>query len=134
MKSFSKLDVDKVIRIELIEPKLSSYKWLPKKQKTFLFGLIKRNRWNSEGFYRHGCYQECYESGCFDATPDSEKWLTKRGYYVYPDKSVWHPATVHVDLDHGVRSTIAFGNMDEAKEWISKLEEMCGKKFINYGK
>ena len=75
-------DIDRIIGVKIVDKRKTGHKWLPKKQKTAFFGLIKRNAWWQEGFYKCGCYQECYESGCWDATPSSAESLRSCGYLV----------------------------------------------------
>ncbi len=128
MKSVQ-FDISRVIGIWIFDKRESSYKWLPKKQKTFFFGLFKRNRFHSEGFYSHGHYEECYESGCFDATPTTKERLEKIDYIVDKDNKVWYKPYVLVDLESENQYKISFETIEEAKSWANEIEVKSGKNF-----
>lgn len=122
-------DVDRIIGIKVVDKRESSYAWLPKKQKTFFFGLIKRDSWYSEGFYSSGHYQECYESGCYDASTYTKEDVLDKGYLVDENNVVWHKsyATVYLEDDHTV--TKYFNTFSEAIEWCEMVKSTSGKTF-----
>jgi hypothetical protein len=122
-------DVNRIIGITVYGERQSSYKWLPKKQKTTFFGLIKRNAWHSEGFYSNGCYKECYESGCWDATSSSKEWLIKSGYLVKADNTVWHRPYVTVYLESDYQVSNSFERIEQALEWVEDLKATSNKTF-----
>jgi hypothetical protein len=122
-------DVSRIIGIKIIDKRLSSYKWLPEKQKTTFFGLIKRNSYHSEGYYSNGHYQECYESGCWDACPSSRVDVLRSGYLIDSDNVVWHRpyATVYLESDRQVDKN--FTTFEEAMQWADELKMTSGKTF-----
>lgn len=123
-------DISRIIGIELSGITKTSYRWLPKKQKTFFFGLIKRNAWHAEGYYQNGCYEECYESGCWDASEYTAGELRDRGYIVDESTStVYHKAHVTVFLEGECKVSSSFDSESEATEWVSNLRRRSGKEF-----
>jgi hypothetical protein len=123
-------DIQRVIGLKIVGPRETSYKWLPAKQKTCLFGLIKRNKWYSEGFYSYGHYTECYESGCWDATPVSVKSLESIGYLVDTSKkTVTAKPFVEIYLESEYKVTKSFNTIEEANNWSKALKEKTGKEF-----
>ena len=121
-------DVDRIIGITMYGKRPASHKWLPAKQKTAFFGLIKRNAWHSEGFYSNGHYQECYESGCYDALPSSAKSLREYGYLVEGDRVFFKPV-VDVSLESKCRVSKTFDTVEEARSWVNALKASSGKTF-----
>lgn len=121
-------DIDRIVKITLYDKIKSSYKWLPEKQKTWFFGLFKRNQWYSSGFYSNGCYQECYESGCWDATPSNPADLLNSGYLI-EDKVVYHKPSVSIQLTDKCEINKRFNNYQDAKQWVSKLMTKSQKSF-----
>lgn len=121
-------DVNRIVGIRIIPKRKTSHKWLPEKRKTLFFGLIKRNSFYREGFYDNGCYQECYESGCWDATPSSTDRLRDYGYLV-EGKEVFHKPHVTVYLEHELQTTRSFDNIEKAREWVEELKATSGKTF-----
>jgi hypothetical protein len=121
-------DINRIIGITVYGERKSSHEWLPRKQKKWFFGLFSRG-WHSEGFYSHGCYQECYESGCWDATPSTAEWLNEYGYLVKADNTVWYRpyATVYLESDYQVSKK--FNTLEEALEWVEDLKATSNKTF-----
>jgi hypothetical protein len=121
-------DVGRIIGVKIVGRSLTSYTWMPAKQKTTFFGLIKRNKWWSEGFYQCGCYQECYESGCWDACSYTAEELRRDGYIVESGK-VYSKPYVTVYLESEYQSTKRFNTEEEAKQWVDELKATSGKTF-----
>lgn len=121
-------DVDRIIGITMYGKRPTSHKWLPAKQKTTFFGLIKRNAWHSEGFYSNGCYEECYESGCWDATPSTAESLRDYGYLVEGD-GVYYKPSVTVFLESKCQVSKTFETAEEARSWVDALKATSGKTF-----
>lgn len=122
-------DISRIIGIEVFDKRRTSYRWLPEKQKTAFFGLIKRNSWHSAGFYSNGCYEECYESGCWDAHPETADSLIGQGYLVDHDETVWHKPFATVFLEADCKVTKKFNTLDEVNEWVEFLKTKSGKTF-----
>ena len=123
-------DISRIIGIELIDIREASHKWLPRKQKTFFFGLFKRNSWHAEGYYQNGCYKECYESGCWDATESTAEELKGYGYIVDEStNTVYHKAHVTVFLEGECKVYSSFDSESEASSWVSDLRKRSGKEF-----
>jgi len=122
-------DISRMIGIKIVDKRKSSTTWLPRKQKTAFFGLIKRKAWYSEGYYSNGHYRECYESGCWDATPSTRQQLLNYGYLVDNDKVVWNRphVTVYLEHDHQVGKT--FDTFENALSWAEELKATSGKTF-----
>lgn len=127
-------DISRIIGIEVRGLHESRYKWLPKKRKTAFFGLIKRNSWHDEGYYSNGDYQECYESGCWDAHAYTADELREYGYIVDEDtRTVYEKPCVTVFLEHDHKIYRRFESDSEASEWVSDLRRRSGKEFeINH--
>lgn len=123
-------NIDRIIGITVCGERKSSNTWLPRKQKTWFFGLFKRNAWHSEGWYSYGCYEECYESGCWDATPSTKKQLESYGYIVKDDKTVWHKPYVTVYLEAKLQVSRTFDTLKEAKAWVEELKVSSNKPFV----
>lgn len=122
-------DVSRIIGIRVIDKRKSSYKWLPEKQKTAFFGLIKRNAYYSEGYYSNGHYQECYESGCWDAYPYDREDVLKSGYLIDSDNVVWHKPYVNIYLESDCQVNKSFTTFEEASQWVRGLKMTSGKTF-----
>lgn len=121
-------DINRIISVKVIDKRKTSHRWLPKKQKTTFFGLIKRNAWNSEGFYSNGHYQECYESGCWDACPSSVESLIDSGYIV-DRQTVYSKPYVTIYLESKYETTRVFETIEEAQTWVEELKATSGKTF-----
>lgn len=123
-------DISRIIGIELRGITKTSYRWLPKKQKTFFFGLIKRNAWHAEGYYQNGCYEECYESGCWDASEYTAEELRGYGYIVDEStETVYNKPNVTVFLEGECKVHREFDSESEASEWVDDLRRVSGKVF-----
>jgi hypothetical protein len=123
-------DADRIVSIHITELRESRHKWLPRKQKTWFFGLLKRNSWYSEGYYESGHYMECYESGCWDAHAHSAKGLRDCGYIVDEStKTVYNKPHVAVHLEHKLSVSRSFDSNTEAYAWVSDLRKKSGKNF-----
>jgi hypothetical protein len=125
-------DVSRIIGIKIVDKRETSHRWLPRKQKTAFFGLIKRNAYHSEGYYANGCYQEGYESGCWDAASYTKDELIEKGYLVefsINHKGVYHRPYVTVHLEHEHQVTKNFTTFDEATQWAEELKATSGKTF-----
>ena len=114
-------DVSRIIGIKIIDKRLSRYEWLPEKQKTTFFGLIKRNSYHSEGYY----YLECYESG----HPSTRQQVIEQGYLIDSDNVVWHRPYVTVYLEHEYQVNKNFVTFEEALQWADELKATSGKTF-----
>lgn len=121
-------DVNRIIGIEAFDRTRASYEWLPKKQKTWIFG-IKRNAWHDEGWYSHGCYYDGYMEDSWDATPYTKKELIDRGYLVDEDGQVWNRPYVKVYLEADCNVSQNFNTLEEASEWVDQLKATSGKTF-----
>ncbi len=122
-------DVNAIVMIEIAGRRRSSYRWLPAKQKTWFFGLVKRNSWYSEGFYHGGHYEYCCESGCWDALPSSEEWLMQVNCQVDPDKTVWEKPFLKITLKHDKSITESFETLEEAQEYVEEIKKESDIKF-----
>ena len=122
-------DISRITGIKIIEKRKSSYKWLPEKRKTALFGLIKRNAYYSEGYYSGGHYQECYESGCWDACPTTRQSLLQSGYLIDSDNVVWNRPYVIVYLEFKGEVSQNFVTFEEAIQWAEELKQKSSKTF-----
>lgn len=115
-------NINSVIKIEVVGLTKTHWKWLPKKQKTWFFDLIKRNKWYGEGFYAYGCYQEGH-----NVTPLTKEDLTSYGYIVddkwpYPENSVvYNKAYVRVYLESKREVQKSFNTKDEAMAWAKYI-------------
>jgi hypothetical protein len=122
-------DVNSIIKIEIYDRKKDSHKWLPARQRTWLFGLIKRNSWQSEGFYYYGCYEECYESGCMESRPSSMEQMISYGYQIDENKTVWNKPYISILLKGGNSITKKFETIEDAKEYAEDIKEWSDIKF-----
>lgn len=120
-------NINSVIKIEVAGLTKTHWKWLPKKQKTWFFGLIKRNKWYDEGFYSYGCYQEDCMGYIWDVTPLTKEELISYGYIVedkwpYPENSVvYNKAYVRVYLESKREVQKSFNTNEEAKDWAKYI-------------
>jgi hypothetical protein len=122
-------DISRIIGIRIVDKQKASYKWLPKKQKTAFFGLIKRNSWHSEGFYQYGSYYECYESGCWDSYSYSKESLIESGYLVDEENVVWNRPCATVYLEYKREVIKRFDTHQDALNWATGLKMKSGKTF-----
>ena len=123
-------DVDRIVSIQIVGLRESSHRWLPRKQKTWFFGLFRRNSWYSEGYYASGHYTECYESGSWDAHAHSAKGLRDYGYIVDEStQTVYNKPYVTVYLEHEYTVTKTFDSDTEAASWVSDLRKRSKKEF-----
>lgn len=123
-------DIERVIGLSVVERSKTSYGWLPRKQKTLLFGLIKLNKYYPEGYYSSGCYEQCYESGCYEADSYSADELRKYGYIVNDiEKKVYNKPYVKVYLESEYNVTAKFETESEAEQWAQELKLKTGKNF-----
>lgn len=128
-------DINRIIGVKIVDKQKTGHKWLPKKQKTAFFGLVKRNAWHSEGFYSGGHYQECYESGCWDACPSSAESLISYGYLVewdgpnHTEQTVYSKPYVTVYLESDYQTTRNFEKIEDAQAWVEELKATSGKTF-----
>ena len=122
-------DVSRVIGLKVVGKRKSTYKWLYEKRKTALFGLIKLNSYYQAGYYQYGCYEECYESGCWEATAYSSYDLENSGYLVEGFDQVYNKPYVTVYLESDCQSTQKFNSNEEALEWAYRLKASTGKTF-----
>jgi hypothetical protein len=116
-------EVSRIIGIKIVDKWEASYRWLPCKQKTAFFGLIKRNAYHSEGYY---------ESGCYEAASYTKDELIEYGYLVefsINNKGVYHRPYVTVYLEHECQVTKNFATFDEATQWAEELKATSGKTF-----
>ena len=128
------INLDRIIGIRIHNERKASYSWLPAKQKTTFFGLIKLNKWYSEGFYDGECYeQEYYGTGSWDAYAYTAQELVKMDYLI-KGKDVFYKPFVRVYLQDDIEITKNFNSLKEAQEWVDQLKAKCKNKFevINY--
>lgn len=121
-------DIGRIIGITIYSERKTRYKWLPHKEKKWCFGLFSSG-WHSEGFYPDGRYQECYESGCWDATPSTKETLIRSGYLVKDDNTVWSRPRVEVYMESEYQVTNDFDTLEEAIEWTEDLKDTSNKTF-----
>ena len=122
-------NVDRVIGITIIDKRKSHYKWLPKKQKTFL--VFKLNKYHEEGYYSHGCYKEGYMDDSWDNTPVSEKDLIAYGYLVDSNtKTVYHRPVITIYLQDDCTITVSYDTLEEAIKYSESIQSESTRKFI----
>jgi hypothetical protein len=119
-------DINSIIRINILGRRETSYGWLPKKQKTFFFGLFKRNSFYSEGFYENSDYLNFFDS---DGIAYSENDLIGYGYQVDPDKSVWEKPYISIIMKNKDSIQIKFESLEEARNYVKEIEEKSEIKF-----
>lgn len=126
IKSFN---VDKVISITVTDKSKTHYKWLPRKQKTFLW--FKINKFFEEGYYSYGCYEESYIDSVWDNTPLTEKELISDGYLVdNSTKTVYHKPTVTIYLHDDFKITTEFNTLEEATKYSELIQSTSTNTFI----
>lgn len=121
-------DVNRIIGIEVFDQRSAPFAWLPRKQKTWIFG-IKRKAWHDEGFYQDGCYYEGYMGDSWEANAYTKEELMSRGYLVDSDNRVWHPPHATVYLESDCKVTKRFNTISETNEWVDELKKTSGKTF-----
>ena len=123
-------NVDRVIGITIIDKYKSHYKWLPKKQKTFLW--FKLNKYHDEGYYSYGCYEEGYMDGdSWDNTPLTEKELIADGYLVDSNtKTVYHKPVIIIHLQDDCQVTVKRNTLEEAITYSESIQAKSTSKFI----
>jgi hypothetical protein len=129
MKTQIEFNINLISVIRIYDRSRDSYTWLPKKQKTRLFGLIKRNAWHDEGFYPYGCYREGYMGDEWDATPVTREYLISNGYQVDEDNSVWRKPHVIVQLGPKESISRKFETYEDAKIWAYELRSRNSNQF-----
>lgn len=127
-------DVNRIIGIKVVDKRESSYKWLPRKQKTFFFGLYKRDSWHSEGFYENGSYYEGYMGESWDTISHTKEELIEYGFIVDENNVVWSKPYATVYLEHECKVNKYFNTFDETIEWCEMVKSTSGKtfEFIRY--
>ena len=128
------INLDRIIGIRVYEEQGAAYRWLPAKQKTTFFGLIKLNKWYSEGFYEYGCYITGYGDSYWDADAYTAQELILTNNFLVRDKVVYHKPYVNVYLQDDIQISKKFNSLQEAQEWVEQLKSKCKNKFeiINY--
>jgi hypothetical protein len=122
-------DVNSIIKIEIHDRTESSYEWLPARQRTWFFGLFKKNSWQSEGWYPRGCYEEGYMGDYWEVKPSSKERLLENGYQVDPDKTVWNRPRIDIYLKGGHSIRKKFETFEDAKEYVEDIKEWSDIKF-----
>jgi len=122
-------DINRIIGVKIVGKREANYRWLPEKQKTTFFGLIKLKSWYNAGFYSEGCYTVSYgESGEWEADSYTAEELRKKGYIVQEDKVFCKPyVTIYLESDY--QTTKNFQNEEEAHLWVDKLKTASGRYF-----
>jgi hypothetical protein len=130
MKKEIHFDVNSIIKIVIHDRKRSSYGWLPERQRTWFFGLIKRNKFQEAGYYPYKCYWEGSMTGdSWEASPSTRERLIEYGYQVEPDGIVWEKPYISISLkgDHSI--TKKFETFEDAKEYVEDIKEWSDIKF-----
>lgn len=122
-------NVDTIIGMEVVDKRPTSYTWLPREQKTFFFGLFKRDSWHPEGFYENGCYYEGYMEDSWDATPYTKEELIEKGYIVDENNNVWRKPYATVFLMNKFEVSSDFNTFEEALEWCENVKLTSKKTF-----
>jgi hypothetical protein len=123
-------DVNSIIKIEIHDRTESSYEWLPAKQRTWFFGLLKRNSWQDEGWYPYGCYEGGSMTGdSWEATPSTKERLLEYGYQIDSDKTVWDRPHIDIHLKGGHSIRKKFETFEDAKEYVEDIKEWSDIKF-----
>jgi len=128
-KNQTHFDVSRIVKIEIFEKYSAYYKWLPRKQKTSFFGLIKLNKYYEEGFYMYGSYKNGSYDCEWDQTPMTYDDLIQSGYLIDTDKKVWNRPRVIVYLEYKGDIFKTFNTFEEAWSWVNDLKSLSGKKF-----
>jgi len=105
------------------------YEWLPRKQKTSFFGLIKLNKFYEEGFYMYGSYRTSGYDTQWDQTPSTREDLIKSNYLIDNDRNVWNRPKVTVHLEHKQSAYQSFETYEQAWSWVNALKSLNGKQF-----
>jgi len=121
------INVNRIVGIRIHDKTTTIYKWLPAKQKTTFFGLIKLNKWYPEGFYEYGWYIENYSGigGGYAFTADQ---LSQRGYLIQ-DKDVFQKPYVKIYLQSDCTISKQFNSLQEAQVWVDQLKSKCKSEF-----
>lgn len=129
-------DVKLISTIKIYDREKQNEKWLPGKQKTTFFGLIKLKKWYEEGFYARGEYVSSYMGHDFDVNPSSRQDLIDYGYQVDDDNTVWSKPLAVVQLGPKESFSRRFETIHDAQAWASELRIRNGGNFeiVNYGK
>jgi len=129
MKREIHFDVSRIVGIEIFDKSPAHYKWLPRKQKTTFFGLIKLDKYHEEGFYMYGSYKNGSFDCEWDQTPTTREDLIKSGYLIDNDTNVWNRPKVTVHLEHKQHAYQSFVTYEEACDWVDHLKSLNGKQF-----
>jgi len=119
MKYEIHFDVNSIIKINIIGRREATYGWLPEKQKTFFFGLFKRNSFYQEGFYDNSDYVNYFEN---DGIAYSEKDLIGFGYQVDPDKTVWKKPRIYIIMKNNNTIELEFETVEEARNYVEVIK------------
>ena len=123
-------DVNSISKIEVYDKTKSSYKWLPARQRTWMFGLFKRNSWQDEGWYPYGCYEEGSMTGdSWEASPSSKETLLEYGYKIDDDQTVWYRPCVNIYLRGKYSIIKRFETFEKAKAYVEELKKESSIKF-----
>lgn len=129
MKREIHFDVSRIVGIEIFDKSPAHYKWLPRKQKTTFFGLIKLNEYYEEGFYMYGSYKTGNFDYEWDQTSSTREDLIKSNYLIDSDNTVWNRPKVTVHLEHKQGAYQSFETYDQAWSWVNNLKSLNGKQF-----
>jgi hypothetical protein len=129
MKREIHFDVSRIVGIEIFDRSAAMYKWLPRKQKTAFFGLVKLNKYYEEGFYMYGSYKSGGYDTEWDQTPSTGRELKDNGYLVDPDNTVWNRPKVTVHLEHKQGTYQSFETYEQALAWVNNLKSLNGRQF-----
>ena len=129
-------DVNQISTIKIYDREKEKCKWLPRKQKTTFFGLIKLDKWHEEGFYSGGEYISNYMGYEMEVRPNSRQYLIDYGYQIDEDNTVWSKPLVIVQLGPKESVSRRFETIHDAQEWASELRQRNGGNFeiVNYEK
>jgi hypothetical protein len=122
-------DINRISTIRIYDRVKENYEWLPRKQKTYLFGLIKRNSWFKEGYYRGGNYVSSYMGYAFEEKPISRERMIEYGHQIDEDGTVWNKPIVHVYLISKETISRRFETLRDAQEWADELKKINGGNF-----
>ncbi len=129
MKSEIHFDVNSIIKIEVHDRTKSSYKWLPARQRTWFFGLLKRDSWQDAGWYPYGCYEEGHYDYSWEASPSSKEHLLEYGYQIDSDKTVWDRPHIDIHLKNKYSFRKKFDTFEQAKAYVEELKKESDVKF-----
>jgi|GEM_PF-5293749 len=122
-------DVNSIVKIEVHDRNKTSYTWLPARQRTWLFGLIKRDSWQDEGWYPYGCYEEGYMGDSWEANPSTRESLLEYGYQIDDDKTVWYRPCINIHLKNKYSFGKKFDTFEQAKAYVEELKKESDVKF-----